>query len=95
MATCLTHGLAGSANPYVIFVIAPRGEMASFPIGTTPFFLEIGSARGSSVQEIPRTLDSLDDAADGEAGRYLSIRLISGLTRATSAVYGNQGACSP
>jgi hypothetical protein len=39
------HGLAGSANPHKIFVITPRGEMASFPIGTTPFFLEIDSAR--------------------------------------------------
>ncbi len=47
------HGLAGSANPKNIFVIAPCGEMASFPIGTTPFLLKIYSARGSSVREIP------------------------------------------
>jgi hypothetical protein len=49
--------------------------MASFPIGTTPFLLEIGSARGSSLQEITRTPD---DTADQEARRYLpAIRLIA------------------
>ncbi len=47
--------------------------MASFPIGTTPFLLEIYSAWGSSVQDIPRTPI---DAADEEAGRYLPIQLI-------------------
>ncbi len=51
------HRLAGSANPNFILFIAPQGEMASFSIGTTPFFLEIDSAQGSSVQEIPRTPD--------------------------------------
>jgi hypothetical protein len=40
------------ANPDFILVIARRGVMASFPIGTTPFLLEIDSTRGSSVQEI-------------------------------------------
>jgi hypothetical protein len=40
------HGLAGSANPNIIFVIAPREE-------TTPFLLEIDSAQRSSEQEIP------------------------------------------
>jgi hypothetical protein len=49
-----SHGLAGSANPNLIFVIAPRGEMAPFCLGTMPFLLEIDSARGSSMQEIPR-----------------------------------------
>jgi hypothetical protein len=39
--------------------------MASFPIGTTPFFLvEIDSARRSSVQEILR---APDDAGDQKA----------------------------
>ncbi len=71
-----SHGLAGSANPNFIFVIAPQGEMASFFIGTTPFLLEIDSARGrSSVQEVPHTPD---DAAHQKAGRYLPIRLIRG-----------------
>jgi hypothetical protein len=69
------HGLAGSANANYIHVIANRGEMASFPIGTTPFLFEIDSARGSSVQEIPRTPD---DADEQETRRYLSIRLIRG-----------------
>jgi hypothetical protein len=57
----------------MISVIAPRGEMASFPVGTTPFLLNIDSAWGISVPEIPRTPD---DAADQEAGWYLPIRLI-------------------
>jgi hypothetical protein len=63
------HGLAGSANPNNISVIAPCGEMASFPIGPTPFLLEIHSARGSSVQETPPRTPN--DAAGQEAGRYL------------------------
>jgi hypothetical protein len=49
------------ANPHRDFVIASLGEMASFPAETTPFFLQIESARGSSVQGIPC---ALDDAAD-------------------------------
>jgi hypothetical protein len=53
--------ISGSANPHSIFVIAYHGEMSSFPAETTPFFPEIESARGSSVQEIPR---SPNDAAD-------------------------------
>jgi hypothetical protein len=75
----LIHGLAGSANPHPIDVIAPRGEMESFPIGTTPFLLEIHVARGSSAQDIPH---ALDDAAHQKAGRYLPIRLIRGLIAA-------------
>ncbi len=46
--------------------------MASFPIGTTPFLLEI---LGSSVQEIPPTPN---DAGDAEAGPYFLIPLIRG-----------------
>jgi hypothetical protein len=57
---------AGSANSHRVFVIAPRGEMVSFPIGTTPFLPEIESARGSSVQEIPR---APNDAGDKRRGR--------------------------
>jgi hypothetical protein len=76
-----SHGLAGSANPDWIFVIASRGKMASFRIGTTPFLPEIESAGGSSGQEIPRTPD---DAADQEAGRYLRIRLIRGDSRSAA-----------
>ncbi len=68
------HRLAGSANPDFIFVIAPRGEMASFPIGMTPFLLEIDSARGTPC--IPRA--PINDAAYQTAGQYLSIRLIRG-----------------
>jgi hypothetical protein len=68
--------LAGSANPNFVFVIAPRGEMASFPIGTMPFLLENDSTQESSVHEIPR---APDDAADQKARQYLSIRLIHGL----------------
>jgi hypothetical protein len=45
--------ISGSAIPQSNFVIASHGEMSSFPAGTTPFFPEIESARGSSVQEIP------------------------------------------
>jgi hypothetical protein len=33
--------ISGSANPHRNFVIASQGEMASFPVETTPFFLEI------------------------------------------------------
>jgi hypothetical protein len=36
--------ISGLANPHRNFVIASQGEMASFPAGTTPFFLEIESA---------------------------------------------------
>jgi hypothetical protein len=62
------HGLAGSANPNIIFVIAHCREMASFPIGTTQFLLKIGSAWGSSVhQEILRA--PINDAADQTTGR--------------------------
>jgi hypothetical protein len=43
------------------FVIALQGEMTSVPAGTTPFFFEIYSARESSAQGIP---PSLDDAVD-------------------------------
>jgi hypothetical protein len=56
--------ISGLANTHVYFVIASQGEMTSIPTGTTPFFPEIESARGSSVQEIPR---SPDDAADQKA----------------------------
>jgi hypothetical protein len=31
--------ISGSANPHLRFVIASQGRMASFPAGTTPFFL--------------------------------------------------------
>jgi hypothetical protein len=72
LETSTNHGLAGSANPNFIFVIAPQGEMASFPIGTTPFLLEISSSWGNSMHEIPR---APDDAADQKAGQYLPIRL--------------------
>jgi hypothetical protein len=57
--------------------------MASFPIGTTPFLLEIDSARGSSMQEIPHTPD---DAAAQEAGQYLLIRLIRGADASSKQV---------
>jgi hypothetical protein len=43
-----------------------------------PFFLEINSARGSSVQEILR---SPNDAAHQEAWQYLPIRLILGSSK--------------
>jgi hypothetical protein len=56
--------------------------MALFPTGRTPFLLEIGSAQGSFMKEIPRTPD---DAADEEAGRYLLIRLIRADTRPPDA----------
>jgi hypothetical protein len=45
--------------------------MASFPAGTTPFFLQFEHARGSFVQEIPR---ALDDAADQQHARSLPFR---------------------
>jgi hypothetical protein len=48
----------------LIFVIASRGKMLSFPAGTTPFFPKIKSVQGSSVQEIPR---APDDAAHQQA----------------------------
>jgi hypothetical protein len=38
MAVC--NGLAGLAYPNIIFVITPCGQMASVPIGTTPFLPE-------------------------------------------------------
>jgi hypothetical protein len=56
--------ISGSANLHFILVVAPRGEMTLFPAGTTPFFPEIKSARGSYVQEIPR---APDDAVDQQA----------------------------
>jgi hypothetical protein len=49
--------ISGLANPHRDFVIASLGEMGSFPAETTPFFLQFESARGSSVQGIPRALD--------------------------------------
>jgi hypothetical protein len=69
------HGLAGSANPNINFVIALCGEMASLPIGMTPFLFEIERVRGSSMQEIPR---APNDAADEKAEWHLPIRLIRG-----------------
>jgi hypothetical protein len=45
--------ISGSANPHCDFVIACQGEMASFPAGTTPFFLEIESARGVPCKKSP------------------------------------------
>jgi hypothetical protein len=59
------------ANPHLNFVIASRGQMASFPAGTTPCFLEIESAPGSFLQEIPC---SLDDAADQQHAPSLLFR---------------------
>ncbi len=50
--------ISGSANPRLNFVIASHGQIAPFPAGTTPFFLEIESAPGSFVQEIPRSLNA-------------------------------------
>jgi hypothetical protein len=47
--------------------------MASFPAGTTLFFLEIESALGSFVQEIPR---SLNDAADQQHAPSLPFRSV-------------------
>ncbi len=68
--------------------MASQGEMASFPIGTTPFLLEMYSARGSSaVQEIPRTPD---DAADEEVGRYLPIPLIRGFSLGSDSLKANE-----
>jgi hypothetical protein len=64
--------ISGSANPNRDFVIASQGEMASFPAGTTPFFLEIKSARGvPTVQEIPH---ALDDEADQQHAHSLPFR---------------------
>jgi hypothetical protein len=45
--------ISGSANPQGDFVIATQGEMASFPAGTTPFFLEIESAQGVLCKKFP------------------------------------------
>jgi hypothetical protein len=45
--------------------------MASFPAGTTPFFLENESALGSFLQEMPR---SLNDAADQQHAPSLPFR---------------------
>ncbi len=63
--------ISGSANSKPAFVIASRGEMASFAIGMTPCFLEIQSARGTFAREIPRRPD---DAADQHTAGYLPIR---------------------
>jgi hypothetical protein len=62
----LQYRLAGLANPNIIFVIAPCGEIALFPVEATPFLVEIGSTWGSSMQEIPR---APNDAAAQKAGR--------------------------
>jgi hypothetical protein len=62
----MMHGLAVSTNSNVFSVIASQGEVASFPIGTTPFFPEIETVKGSSVLEIPCLHN---DAADQEAAR--------------------------
>jgi hypothetical protein len=64
------------ANPNLILVIAPRGEMALVPVGMTPFLLEIESGEESSVQEIFR---APNDAANQKARQYLLIRLIRDL----------------
>jgi hypothetical protein len=53
MGRVLLARISGSANPCFFFVIAYQGEMMSFPAGTTPFFPQLKSARGSSVQKIP------------------------------------------
>jgi hypothetical protein len=53
-----------------IFFIAFCREMVLFPIGMTPFFPEIESTWGSSVQEIPRLHD---DAVDHQDAEYLPI----------------------
>jgi hypothetical protein len=45
--------ISGSANPHCNFVIASQGEMASFPAGTTPFFIEIESAREVPSKKSP------------------------------------------
>jgi hypothetical protein len=49
------------ANLHRNFVITSLRVMASFPAQTTPFFLQIERARGSSMQGIPR---ALNDTAD-------------------------------
>jgi hypothetical protein len=45
--------ISGSANQHYDFVIASQGEMASFLAETTPFFLEIESARGAPCKKSP------------------------------------------
>jgi hypothetical protein len=71
------HRLAGSANPVNIFVIAPQGEMASFPRcrNNAAISPRDWQRAGSSLHEIPRTSN---DAAHQTAGWYLPIRLIRG-----------------
>jgi hypothetical protein len=45
--------ISRSANPHCDFVIASQGEIASFPAGTTAFFLEIESTRGVPCKKSP------------------------------------------
>jgi hypothetical protein len=45
--------ISGSAKPHLSFVIASEGRMASFPAGTTPFFLQIEGARGVLYKKFP------------------------------------------
>jgi hypothetical protein len=49
--------ISGLANPHLSFVIASHGQMASFPAGATPFFLQSESARGVLYEKSPRFLD--------------------------------------
>jgi hypothetical protein len=48
--------ISGSANPHLNFVIASEGGMASFPAGTTPFYLQFESARGVLYEKSPARL---------------------------------------
>ncbi len=45
--------ISGSANWHPNVAIASQGDMASFPAGTTPFFLEIESAGGVPCKRFP------------------------------------------
>jgi hypothetical protein len=62
--------ISGSANPHRDFVIVSQGEMASFPAGTTPFFLQIERAQGVPCKESP----ALDDAADRQHAHSMPFR---------------------